>query len=287
MCSSDLEEFPVYRLSAQGSRIEKAATPDGVKDVVREAARIPDGTRFHTRLHLEWEGEEGLFGLGQHEEGFGSLRGETVYVHQANRKIAVPLLVSTKGYGILMDTYSPMVFQDTAYGSYLYTEADREMDFYFMNGATMDGVVAQYRMLTGKAALLPKWAFGYLQSQERYETQEEILETARQYRERGIGLDGIVLDWCSWEDGKWGQKSFDRGRFPDPAGMVRQLHREGVRFMLSIWPNMDESTENYREFRDRGLLLPGSNIYDPLRGEGRALYWDQVRRGYGDCGVDA
>ena len=285
--SKVLEEFTVYRLSAQGSRIEKAATPDGVKDVVREAARIPDGTRCHTRLHLEWEGEEGLFGLGQHEEGFGSLRGETVYLHQANRKIAVPLLVSTKGYGILMDTYSPMVFQDTAYGSYLYTEADREMDFYFMNGATMDGVVAQYRMLTGKAALLPKWAFGYLQSQERYETQEEILETARQYRERGIGLDGIVLDWCSWEDGKWGQKSFDRGRFPDPAGMVRQLHREGVHFMLSIWPNMDESTENYREFRDRGLLLPGSNIYDPLRGEGRALYWDQVRRGYGDCGVDA
>ena len=154
--SKVLEEFPVYRLSAQGSRIEKAATPDGVKDVVREAARIPDGTRFHTRLHLEWEGEEGLFGLGQHEEGFGSLRGETVYLHQANRKIAVPLLVSTKGYGILVDTYSPMVFQDTAYGSYLYTEADREMDFYFMNGATMDGVVAQYRMLTGKAALLPK-----------------------------------------------------------------------------------------------------------------------------------
>lgn len=285
--SKVLEEFPVYCLSAEGSRIEKTVTPDGVKDVVREASRIPDGVRYHTWLYLEWDREEALFGLGQHEEGFGSLRGQTVYVHQANRKIAVPMLLSTKGYGILTDTYSPMIFRDSVYGSCLYTEAAREMDFYFMNGTDMDGVVAQYRLLTGKAALLPRWAFGYLQSQERYETREEILETAEQYRERGIGLDCIVLDWCSWEDGRWGQKSFDRGRFPDPGGMIRQLHDEGVHFMVSIWPNMDESTENYREFRDRGLLLPGTNIYDPLRGEGRALYWDQVMRGYGQYDVDA
>lgn len=285
--SKILEEFPVYRLSAEDSRIEKAATADGVKDVVREAARIPDGVRYHTRLCLEWEKEEALYGLGQHEEGFGSLRGQTVYLHQANRKIAVPLLLSTKGYGLLMDTYSPMIFQDSAYGSYLYTEADREMDFYFLNGTTMDGVIAQYRMLTGKAALLPRWAFGYLQSQERYETQEEILETAGQYRERGIGLDCIVLDWCSWEDGKWGQKSFDRERFPDPGGMIRQLHEEGVHFMISIWPNMDENTENYREFQGKGLLLPGTNIYDSLSREGRELYWNQVMRGYGGCDVDA
>lgn len=281
-----LEEFPVYRLSEEGSRTEKVVTPDGVKDVVREAAKIADGTRYHTWHHLEW-GEEALFGLGQHEEGFGSLRGQEVYVHQANRKIAVPLLVSTKGYGILTDTYSPMIFRDSAYGSYLYTEADYEMDFYFMNGTTMDGVVAQYRMLTGKAALLPKWAFGYLQSQERYETQEEILETAGRYREVGIGLDGIVLDWCSWEDGKWGQKSFDKKRFPDPGRMIRSLHEENLHFMLSIWPNMDENTENYAEFKEKGLLLPGVNIYDPLRSAGRELYWEQVRRGLACYGVDA
>lgn len=102
--SKVLEEFPVYRLSGKESKVEKVETPDGVKDVVREAARISDGVRYHTRLYLEWEKEEALYGLGQHEEGFGSLRGETVYVHQANRKIAVPLLLSVKGYGILTDT---------------------------------------------------------------------------------------------------------------------------------------------------------------------------------------
>jgi len=284
--SKILEEFPVYRLSEEKSVVEEVVTPDGVKEVVKEAAKIPDGVRYHTRLYLEW-GDEALFGLGQHEEGFGSLRGQTVYVHQANRKIAVPMLVSTRGYGILMDTYSPMIFQDSEYGSYLYTEADREMDFYFMNGTTMDGVIRQYRQLTGKASLLPKWAFGYIQSQERYETREEIQETVREYRERKIGLDGIVLDWCSWEDGKWGQKTFDSGRFPQPEEMIRKLHEEHVHFMLSVWPNMDESTENYREFKERKLLLPGVNIYNSLCEEGRKLYWEQVQRGLACHGVDA
>lgn len=258
--SKELEEFPVSRIS--------------------------DGVRYHTRLHLVW-GDEALYGLGQQEEGLGSLRRQTVYVHQANRKIAVPMLVSTKGYGILTDTYSPLIFSDTVYGSYLYTEADREMDFYFINGGSMDGVIAGYRKLTGKAALLPRWAYGYWQSQERYETQEEILETALAYRKRGIGLDCIVLDWCSWEDGKWGQKNFDPTRFPDPAAMIASLHENHVHFMLSIWPNMEESTENYREFREKGLLLPGQTVYDPFREEARALYWKQTERGLARYGVDA
>lgn len=285
--SRSLEEYTVYRMLEEGARVEKVSTPDGVKDVVREAARIPVGMSYHTRLYLEWVPQEALYGLGQHEEGFGSLRGQTVYLHQANRKIAVPMLVSTLGYGILVDTYSPMIFSDTIYGSYLYTEADPEMDYYFMNGETMDGVVQKYRMLTGKVSLLPRWSYGYIQSQERYETAAEILDTAAEYRHRGIGLDGIVLDWCSWEGNQWGQKSFDRSRFPDPKGMIEKLHDDHVHFMLSVWPNMGEETDNYREFKERKLLLPGCNVYDAFSREGRELYWEQLRRGLFVHGVDA
>ncbi len=285
--SKTLEEFTVYQLQEDSIRTEKVVTPDGVKEVVREAAKIPVGKSFHTRLYLEWAEEEALYGLGQHEEGSGSLRGQVVYLHQANRKIAIPMLVSTLGYGILMDTYSPLIFSDTIQGSYLYTEADSEMDFYFMNGGTMDGVIGEYRKLTGKAALLPRWAFGYLQSQERYETQEEILDTAEEYRSRGIGLDGIVLDWCSWEDNQWGQKTFDSSRFPEPGRMVEDLHEKHVHFMLSIWPNMAENTENYKEFREQELLLPGCTVYNALSKKGRELYWQQLKRGLLVHGVDA
>lgn len=282
-----MEEFQTYKLVGDaGARTEKIQTPDGVKEVVRDAARESGELLYHTRLYLEWQEGEALYGLGQHEEGILNLRGHMLYLHQANRKIVIPLLVSSIGYGILTDTYSPMVFSDTEHGSYLYTEADDEMDFYFIAGGSMDGVVCEYRRLTGKASMLPKWAFGYLQSQERYETAEEICMVTAEYRKRGIGLDGIVLDWCSWEDGMWGQKSFDSQRFPKPSEMVRRLHEEDVHFMISVWPNMDEKCENYREMKERELLLPGSGIYNAMSSEGRKVYWEQALKGLYRHGVD-
>lgn len=285
--SKSLEEFAVYKLLEGSMRVEKVSTPDGSKEVVREAAKIAAGTLYHTRLRLEWQEQEALYGLGQNEEGITDLRGQTVYVHQANRKIAVPMLVSSLGYGLLTDTYSPMIFQDTIYGSYIYTEADEEMDYYFMNGGSMDGVIREYRKLTGKAAMLPKWAYGYIQSQERYETEQEILDVAREYRRRGIGLDALVLDWCSWEDGLWGQKTFDSKRFENPGQMIEKLHEQNIHFMLSIWPNMDEKSDNYKEFKELGLLLPGCSIYNALSEEGRRLYWKQLEEGLFCHGVDA
>lgn len=285
--SKTLEEFPVYEPTGDGMRVEKVVTPDGTKEVVKEAERKRSGSLYHTRMYFEWQEDEALYGLGQHEEGFLNLRGQCVYVHQANKKIAVPVLVSNKGYGLLIDTYSPLIFQDTAYGSYIYTEADAELDYYFMAGETMDRVIGEYRELTGKAAMLPKWVYGYIQSQERYETEDEILSVAQEYRDRKIGLDGIVLDWCSWEGDLWGQKTLDKARFKNPAGMIQELHEKNVHFMISIWPNMSEKSENYKEFQEKNLLLPGSSVYNALLPEGRKLYWEQVQKGLFTHGVDA
>lgn len=286
--SKVLEEFQSYRLDdEETSRVIQVETPDGVKEIVTDASRVPDEKLYHTRLHLQWQEQEALYGLGQQEEGVLNLRGQTVYVHQANRKIAVPMLLSSLGYGILMDTYSPLIFNDTVTGSYLYTEADDELDYYFIAGNDMNDVVREYRCLTGKAAMLPKWAFGYLQSQERYETAEEIQHIAEEYRRRGIGLDCLILDWMSWEDGMWGQKTFDAGRFPDPKGMIDKLHEQDIHFMLSIWPVMNKNTDNYREMKEAGTLLPASEIYNALDEKARRLYWEQVKRGLFCHGIDA
>lgn len=279
------EKFTTYKIG--DAKIEKVETADGVKEVVREGQKIPDGHSWHTKLNLRFSDGEALYGLGQHEEGFGSVRGQTLYLHQANRKIAIPMLVSSLGYGLLVDSYSPLIFSDTLYGSYIYSEASPELDFYFMYGGDMRGVVSQYRHITGKAAMLPRWAFGYIQSQERYETQEEIERTVKEYRERGIGLDCIVLDWCSWEDGKWGQKTFDLGRFPEPSKMTERLHREHTHFMISVWANPSECTENYDEFKRAGLLLPNCSIYNALSMDGRRMYWEQMKRGLFCHGIDA
>ena len=285
--AKELEEFPVFRIVEGSVEKEIIQTADGKKEVVKDAGRVQTGTAYHTWLRLEFDEDEALYGLGQHEEGFGSLRGKKVYLHQGNRKIAIPVLVSVKGYGLMINTYSPAIFNDTEEGTYFYTEADEEMDFFFMNGKNPDGVVKEYRYITGKAAMLPKWAFGYIQSQERYETQEEILNVAKEYRRRNIGLDCIVLDWISWEDNCWGQKSFDPKRFPDTDAMTKELHDDHVHFMISIWPNMAEITENHKEMKEAGLMLPGFSLYDPFRKEARELYWKQANEGLFSHGVDA
>ena len=285
--SKELESFTIYNLLDGSAETEEIQTADGKKHVVKEAKRIPVGESYHTRLKLQFQEDEHIYGLGQQEEGFGSLRGQMVFVHQANRQIAVPMFVSNKGYGILMDTYSPLIFSDTSYGTYLYSEVSGELDFYFMNGGTMAGAIKEYRYLTGKATMLPKWAFGYLQSQERYETQEEVMAVASEYRRRGIGLDGIIQDWISWDGAKWGEKSFDPVRYPEPDRMVEQLHDMDVHFMLSIWANPGETSDDYREFLKTGFLLPASNIYNAYLPEARKMYWQQAKKGLFDKGVDA
>ncbi len=286
--SKSLEEFDSYRTVVdENTKIERIVTPDGIKEVVKDAAKVFDRKLYRTRLYLNWQEDEALFGLGQNEEGTLNLRGTTQYLHQANKKIAIPFVVSSIGYGILMDTYSPMIFNDTRYGSYLYTEADEEMDFYFIYGGNLDGIIRGYRYLTGKAAMLPKWAFGFMQSQERYETAQELNEVVQEYRDRSIGLDCIVLDWCSWEGELWGQKTFDQERFKDPEAMMKELHAKHANLMISIWPNMSKECDNYKEFEEKGYLLPASSIYDPYREEGRKLYWKQAYEGLFRHGIDA
>jgi len=286
--SKNLEAFNSYRtVINEDTKIERVVTPDGIKEVVKEAAKILDQKLYKTRLYLEWQDDEALYGLGQNEEGYLNLRGTTVFLHQANKKIAIPFLVSSLGYGLLVDTYSPMIFNDTHFGSYLYTEADYEMDFYFIKGGNMDGVISGYRYLTGKAVMPPKWAFGFIQSQERYETAEELINVVEGYRKRNIGLDGIVLDWRSWEGDLWGQKTFDTKRFENPKDMMEKLHERHTNLMISVWPNMSADCDNYKEFEEKKLLLQGSSIYDSYTDEGRQLYWKQAEEGLFANGIDA
>ncbi|MBN3585775.1 hypothetical protein JYB64_25635, partial [Algoriphagus aestuarii] len=87
-----------------------------------------DRQAFRTKLEFEWQPDEALYGLGSHEEGMMNLRGKTQYLYQQNMKAVVPVLVSTRGYGVLVDSYSLMTFRDDAYGSYIWTDTDDEMD---------------------------------------------------------------------------------------------------------------------------------------------------------------
>ncbi|MBW7460968.1 glycoside hydrolase, partial [Paenibacillus sepulcri] len=236
------------------SEVQSSMSVDGVR-VQAEAKEARTRRAYHTKLAFEWETGEALYGLGSHEEGIMNLRGTSQYLYQQNMKAVVPMLVSTKGYGVLVDSYSLMTFHDDVHGSYLWSEVEDELDYYFIYGPELDEVVAGYRQLTGAAPMLPKWAFGYAQSKERYESQAELLAVVEEYRERKIPLDLIILDWRSWTGDLWGQKSFDPDRFPDPDEMMRKLHEKHAKLMVSIWPIMNNDGSNHLEMKEHNTLL--------------------------------
>lgn len=281
----EFENFDTFILTDGEQKTKIIQTADGEKQVIIDPEKLASGKSNHIRINMNFE-NEALYGMGQQEKGFASLLGHKLYLHQANRKIAVPFFVSTKGYGFLVNAYSPMIFTDNEFESSIFIEAAPELDYYFIAGS-MNEVTGGYRLLTGKAAMLPKWAYGYIQSQERYETADEIIATVDKSRELGLGMDCIVLDWLSWGENLWGQKSFDKTRFPDPKKMIDELHKKNVHFMISIWPTCADATDDNKEFKAINGLLPASTAFNAFSKESRDLYWKQLEREHFVSGVDA
>ncbi|MEO3755762.1 TIM-barrel domain-containing protein [Streptomyces sp. B6B3] len=242
---------------------------------------------FRARLSLAVSDDQALYGLGQHEDGILDRRGHHLDLYQHNLKIPVPFLLSSRGWGLLWHCYSAMSFDDDASGTTLRADCVDEIDYFVIAGDTMDRVIAGYRHLTGAATIPPRWAFGFVQSRERYETQEQVLSVARRYAELGLPAECIVVDWQYWPEGHWGQKSFDPRRFPDPQGMCRELHELGTRVMVSVWPHVDAGGADHAELRAAGRLLANGRTYDAFDPEARALFWEQTRRGLLAHGIDA
>lgn len=265
---------------------EDIETADGVKKLIKKADKAKGRLLYRTRLHIKFDADEAIYGLGQSEEGVLNHRNTVRYLYQANRKISMPVIMSSKGYGLYFPTGSAAVFCDNEFGTYFQSEADEMMEYYFLGGQCLDNSIAMLRTLTGKAQMLPRWAFGYLQSKERYESEEEILQIADEFRNRRIGLDALILDWITWEDNMWGQKSLDAKRFPNPYDMLNKLHEKDIKLMISIWPNMTSACENHKEFAEKKLLFPGTEVYDALKPEARELYWKQVNEGLFKYGFD-
>ena len=157
------------------------------------------------------------------------------------------------------------------------SDVGRAVDYYFVAGASQDEVISGYRHLTGKAVLLPKWAYGFWQSRQRYTNQQELLGVVAEYRKRKIPLDNIVLDWFYWKEDSWGSHEFDAARFPDPKGMIDKLHAQNARLMISVWPKFYPGTANYKELDAAGYMYHG-NIEAGCEGLGRPRVYLVVLR---------
>lgn len=185
----------------------------------------------------------------------------------------------------------------------LYSEYGKQIDYYFITGKNMDEVISGYRQLTGKAEIPPKWAFGFWQSRERYKTQNELLQVAREYRKLKIPFDNIVQDWFYWKEEQWGSQSFDSSRYPNPKSMVDELHNMlHEHFMISVWPKFYEGIKNFNLMNEKGFLYQGnlklknkdwvgpgylSTFYDAYNSAARKLFWKMIDKNLYPIGIDA
>jgi alpha-D-xyloside xylohydrolase len=283
------------------------AKSDGTP-ITRESSDIPTevkpvtvagATTYEAKQTFILTPDESLYGLGQYNDRYMDYRGQKVKLVQTNIGIVVPLLISTKRYGIMPDIYSKMLFEDGTSGASFWAEsAPAGMDYYFMAADDMDGVIAAYRQLTGPAPMYPKAAFGLFMSKERYKTQNQLIDVARTFRKEGFPLDYIVQDWQYWggaKDGTWSGMIWDKERYPDPAALTKTLHDElHTKLMISIWPSVGNDTELAHELDAKGLrfeplhwISKHARIYDAYSDEGRAIYYKYVKKGLLDVGVDA
>ena len=184
----------------------------------------------------------------------------------------------------------------------LWSEAGQMVDYYVVAGGNADQVIAGYRELTGKAVMLPKWAYGFWQSRERYKSQDELLGVLDEYRRRELPIDNIVLDWSYWPEDAWGSHDFDPTHFPDPDGMVKHIHDQHAQVMISVWPKFYPTTANYKELDAAGFMYQRNvevgeldwigkgyknSFYDPYAAKAQQIYWRQINEKLNSKGFDA
>ncbi len=222
------------------------------------------------------DAHQGLYGLGQHQNGVFNYRGTVVELAQANTDIAVPLLISSNGSAILWNTASRSWF-DNRFATELKLTADAAdaIDYYFVYGPEIDSVIHQYRELTGHAPLFGKWAYGFIQSKDRYKSAQELLDVAAKYRAEHVPLDVVVQDWFWWKhQGDTAYTDEYLKPHPDVPGALRTLHDEHVHAIISVWAMMDPKSTNEQELARRNFIIPGTFDYDATNPAARDAYWN-------------
>ena len=343
--------------------------------------------------------DEYLFGLGQFQDGYSNVRGLSRRLTQVNTQISIPMLISSKGYGILWNNYGLTEFNPcsqsvsltkregkgeqevvdvtsteggkrevrerhifeatidiTDAGDYallldvgqkmarrhnlvidgqpviemqnlwlpptaskiVHLEAGRHtleaeltkddtptlyynkvedqttfrspvaeaVDYTVFIG-TPDEIIATYRELTGPAPLMPEWALGYIHCRERFHSSDEILQTARRFREEGMPLSIIVQDWQYWGKYGWNSMQFDEAFYPDPKALTDSLHQMDVRLMVSVWSKIDKQSEVGRQMEQDHYYIPETDWIDFFNPEAAAAYWKNFRERLVPLGIDA
>jgi len=264
-----------------------------------EAREFQPNIGGHYHLTMRWESldkHEKIYGMGQYQQPYLDLKGLDLELAHRNSQASVPFLVSSRGYGLLWN--NPAVGRAVLGKNIMSFEAyaTKSLDYWITAGDTPAEIEEAYAKVTGTVPMMPEYGLGFWQCKLRYQTQEELLSVAREYKRRGLPIDLIVIDFFHWPlQGEW---KFDPVYWPDPDGMIRELKEMGIELMVSIWPTVDRRSENYEEMLEKGYLIrtergfrvgldfEGATIhYDATNPAAREYVWDKVRKNYYEKGI--
>ncbi|MFQ3545562.1 glycoside hydrolase family 31 protein [Halobacillus rhizosphaerae] len=254
------------------------------------------GGDFQLTQHFESNPEERLYGMGQYQQPYLNLKNCTLELAQRNSQASVPFTLSSLGYGFLWN--NPAIGQVT-FGKNITewtAKSTKQLDYWITAGDSPAEIEESYAKVTGTVPMMPEYGMGFWQCKLRYQTQEELLEVAREYKRRELPIDVIVIDYFHWPT--QGDFRFDPEYWPDPEGMIDELEQMGIKLMVSIWPTIDKKSENYQEMLQKGYLTRtekgirithdflGNTVYfDSTNPGAREFVWEKAKKNYYDKGV--
>ena len=254
------------------------------------------GGDYTLAAHFESDPGEKLYGMGQYQQPYLDLKGCELELAQRNSQASVPFLLSSKGYGFLWN--NPAVGSVT-FGKNVTTwraQSTKVLDYWITAGDTPAEIEESYASVTGTVPMMPDYGMGFWQCKLRYQTQDELLNIAREYKKRGLPISVIVVDFFHWPyEGEW---KFDPEYWPDPDAMVRELKEMGIELMVSIWPTVDYESENFKEMKENGYLINTERgfpvglrcftdtlHFDATNPDARSYVWNKVKQNYYDKGI--
>ena len=283
-----------YKLVFRKNSIEILCTKK--EGDVQSRYRHTEGKHYRIRAVFEAREGEHFYGLGQEQQDHFDRKGCAYDLVHYNTKTSMPFVYSSLGYGFFWN--SPGIGRCEFSNNRTLWEAESayQADYVVIGGDTPAEIMHSYCELTGFAPQFPYWASGFWQSKLRYESQEDLLSVAREYKKRGIPISAIVIDYFHWtEQGNW---EFEPSLWPDPKAMCDELKEMGIEPIVSFWPTINPASRNYTPMNEENMLVRTENgqygifdfyglqtYVDPSNPNTRKYVWEQIKKTYYDYGI--
>ena len=254
------------------------------------------GGEYELKVSFEASPEEKIYGMGQYQQEIMNLKGCNLELAHRNSQASIPFYLSDKGYGFLWHNAAVGEVHFGVNTTEWLARSAMQMDYWITAGDTPAQIEEAYAGATGKSPMMPEYGLGFWQCKLRYYNQEQVLRIAREYKERGITPDVLIIDYYHWP--RCGDWRFDPEYFPDPEAMIKELHEMGIETMVSVWPQVDVRSENFEEMKQKGLLLKsnmgvdvqmifhGNNLFlDATNPRTRKYVWEKLKKNYADMGI--